>query len=224
MIEVEGLQKSYRRDGVTVPVLRGVSFAVGAGEFVAIMGSSGSGKTTLLNLLGFLDTPDAGMYRFEGSDLSAAGEDKLAAVRNRKIGFVFQQFHLLERVSAMENVLLPLLYAEEEAADGEARAQRGLDAVGLGHRMSHRATELSGGEQQRVAIARALINDPALVLADEPTGNLDEQSGGEILDILGRLRDAGRTIILVTHDPAVARRAGRILRLEHGGLLPDGPG
>jgi putative ABC transport system ATP-binding protein len=164
------------------------------------------------------------VYRFEGSDLSAAGEDKLAAVRNRRIGFVFQQFHLLERVSAMENVMLPLLYAEEEAADGEARAERALDAVGLGHRKRHRPAELSGGEQQRVAIARALINDPALVLADEPTGNLDEQSGGEILDILGRLRDAGRTIILVTHDPAVARRAGRILRLERGGLLPDGPG
>jgi putative ABC transport system ATP-binding protein len=222
VIEVEGLQKSYRRDGVPVPVLTGVSFAVRAGEFVAIMGPSGSGKTTLLNLLGFLDTPDAGVYRFEGSDLSAAGEDKLAAVRNRRIGFVFQQFHLLERVSATENVMLPLLYAEEEAADGEARAERALDAVGLGHRKSHRAAELSGGEQQRVAIARALINDPALILADEPTGNLDEQSGGEILDILERLRDAGRTVILVTHDPAVARRAGRVLRLERGGLRPDG--
>lgn len=224
MIEVEGLRKSYHRDGITIPVLSDVSFAVSAGEFIAIMGSSGSGKTTLLNLLGFLDTPDAGVYRFQGSDLSAAGDDTRAAVRNRKIGFVFQQFHLLERLSARENVMLPLLYAEEEAADGEARAERALDAVGLGHRASHRVTELSGGEQQRVAIARALINAPALVLADEPTGNLDERSGGEILDIFGRLRDAGRTLVLVTHDRAVAQRAGRILRLDGGVLLPDGSG
>ena len=220
MIAAEALYKSYRRDGVPIPVLTGASLTVGPGEFVAIMGASGSGKTTLLNLLGFLDLPDAGTYRFEGRDLSAAGDDALAAVRNRRMGFVFQQFHLLDRISAVENVMLPLLYAEEDVTDGAGRAVRALDAVGLAHRRSHRATELSGGEQQRVAIARALVNDPALILADEPTGNLDEQSGAEVLDIFGRLRDGGKSIVLVTHDRAVARRADRILRLERGAIVP----
>jgi ABC-type lipoprotein export system ATPase subunit len=186
------------------------------GEFVAIMGPSGSGKSTLLNILGLLDRADGGSYRLEGVDYSAADDDALSAARNRKIGFVFQQFHLLERTTALRNVTLPLLYSAEDVTDEEARAARALEAVGLSHRAGHLPGELSGGEQQRVAVARALINDPALILADEPTGNLDAQSGAEILDTFRRLADAGRTLILVTHDRAVAERADRILTLDDG--------
>jgi ABC-type lipoprotein export system ATPase subunit len=222
MIQVANLVKSYRKDGGVVPVLTGVSFEVHAGEFVAVMGPSGSGKSTLLNLLGFLDRPDAGTYRFGGRDLSGADDDTLAAVRNQSVGFVFQQFHLLEGVSAVENVMLPLLYAEADLPDGEARATRALDAVGLAHRARHRPGELSGGEQQRVAAARALVNEPALILADEPTGNLDERSAAELMDIFAGLRSAGRTIVLVTHDRSVAGRADRILRLEGGRIVPGG--
>jgi putative ABC transport system ATP-binding protein len=216
VIEAEGLTKSYRKGAAVTEVLKGVSLRVRAGEFVAVMGPSGSGKSTLLNLLGFLDRPDGGSYRFEGADLSRADDDTLSAVRNRKVGFVFQQFHLLERASALRNVMLPLLYADADADDGTARAGRALEAVGLAHRAHHLPGELSGGEQQRVAAARALVNDPALILADEPTGNLDAASGGEIMDIFRRLADAGRTIVLVTHDRDVAGCADRILHLDHG--------
>ena len=197
-------------------VLRDVTFTVDTGEFVAVMGASGSGKSTLLNLLGFLDRPDAGSYRFDGRDYSSADDDTLSGARNRSIGFVFQQFHLLERTSALENVTLPLLYADEDVADAQARAQRSLDAVGLADRAEHAPSELSGGEQQRVAIARALVNDPALILADEPTGSLDARSGDEILMLLRALADAGRTIVLVTHDTTVARRADRVLVIQDG--------
>jgi putative ABC transport system ATP-binding protein len=221
VIEVEGLTRSYRKGSVVTDVLRGVSFHVEPGEMVAIMGPSGSGKSTLLNILGFLDRPDGGRYHLEGTDLSQAGDDALSAVRNRKIGFVFQQFHLLARTSALRNVMLPLLYADEDAADGDARAMRALDAVGLASRAHHRPGELSGGEQQRVAIARALINDPALILADEPTGNLDARSGEEILGIFRKLHDAGRTILLVTHDRAVAEHADRVLVLEDGRITSE---
>lgn len=216
MIKAERLAKSYRKGNAEVKVLTDVTFAVPAGQFVAIMGPSGSGKSTLLHLLGFLDRPDAGTYRFEGKDLSSADDDALAAVRNSRIGFVFQQFHLLDRISALDNVMLPLLYVEADVPDGEARAALALEAVGLAHRGLHFPAELSGGEQQRVAIARALINDPVLILADEPTGNLDDKSGAEVLDMLGRLREAGRTIVLVTHDRTVAERADRILVLDGG--------
>lgn len=218
MIEVEELVKTYRKGSVATEVLRGVSFVVRQGEFVAIMGRSGSGKSTLLNVLGFLDRPDSGRYRLQGEELSSNDDDALSDVRNRKIGFVFQQFHLLDRAPALDNVMLPLLYADDDSG-GEQRALSLLAQVGLAHRADHLPGELSGGEQQRVAIARALINDPALILADEPTGNLDERSASEILDIFRQLSDSGRTIVLVTHDPLVAERANRILRLEDGRLL-----
>ena len=222
MIDAHALAKEYRKGPVTTVVLKGVTLHVRRGQFVAIMGTSGSGKSTLLNILGFLDRPDSGTYRFQGEDLGQADDDRLSAVRNRQIGFVFQQFHLLERADAVRNVMLPLLYADNAVDDGEARARRALDAVGLAARAHHRPGELSGGEQQRVAIARALVNDPALILADEPTGNLDAKSGTEILDIFGQLHAAGRTIVLVTHDPAVAERADRIVVLEDGRIRADG--
>ncbi|MEX2153456.1 MAG: ABC transporter ATP-binding protein [Gemmatimonadaceae bacterium] len=222
MIELDALTKSYRGAGgggpAAVHVLKSVSCRIARGDFVAIMGASGSGKSTLLNILGFLERPDGGSYRLEGADLSLADDDVLSSVRNRKIGFVFQLFPLIDHVSALRNVMLPLLYNEDDVPDGSARALRMLESVGLAERAQHRPSELSGGEQQRVAIARALINDPALILADEPTGNLDAKSGGEILDVLQGLRTAGRTIVLVTHDRAVAERADRILLLEDGRL------
>lgn len=221
MIEVEELTKSYQKASLVIGVLNGVSFSMRAGEFVAIMGPSGSGKTTLLNILGFLDRPDGGRFRMDGADLTGADDEALSAVRNRKIGFVFQQFHLLERASALQNVMLPLLYADDDADDGEVRATRALAAVGLAHRATHSPGELSGGEQQRVAIARALINDPALILADEPTGNLDAQSGSEILDIFHDLHRSGRTIVLITHDRDVAAHADRILTLHDGRITAD---
>jgi ABC-type lipoprotein export system ATPase subunit len=216
VIETERLAKSYRKNNILIHVLTDITFEVGRGEFIAIMGPSGSGKSTLLHLLGFLDRPDAGTYRFEGKDLSSADDNALAAVRNSRIGFVFQQFHLLDRISALDNVMLPLLYLEADDPEGEARAARALQAVGLADRGSHFPAELSGGEQQRVAIARALINDPVLILADEPTGNLDHKSGADVLERLGRLRESGRTIVLVTHDRKVAERADRILVLGSG--------
>src|SRR5687768_12393982 len=191
MIEVDELTKRYgpgERGLATVEVLKGVSCRIQRGEFVAIMGPSGSGKSTLLNILGYLERPDSGSYRLDGVDHSLADDDTLSSIRNQKIGFVFQQFPLLDRVSALRNVMLPLLYSESDSDDGESRAARVLETVGLADRVQHRPSELSGGEQQRVAIARALVNNPALILADEPTGNLDARSGGEILDILGRLR------------------------------------
>jgi ABC-type lipoprotein export system ATPase subunit len=212
--------RTYRRDGVPTPVLRDVTFSVAPGEFVAIMGASGSGKSTLLNLLGFLDRPDAGQYRFEGAELGKADDVTLSRIRNARIGFVFQQFHLLERTSALDNVAMPLLYAEDDVPDATGRARRALEVVGLADRADHTPSELSGGEQQRVAIARALINDPLLILADEPTGSLDAKSGSAVLDLLRTLPESGRTVILVTHDPAIAGRADRVLRLEDGVIGP----
>jgi len=219
MIRVLEVVKSYAKGAARVDVLTGVTFTVAPGEFVAIMGASGSGKSTLLNLLGFLDRPDAGTYLFEGVDWSDKDDDARSVLRNRKIGFVFQQFHLLDRATALRNVMLPLLYAEDEATDDVARAERALAAVGLSHRGDHFPGELSGGEQQRAAIARALVNAPSLILADEPTGNLDARAGSEILELFAGLRDAGRAIVLVTHDLAAAQRADRILRLDAGRIL-----
>ncbi len=221
MIEVDGLTRAFRRGTLETQVLKGVSFRVRRGEFVVIMGRSGSGKSTLLNILGLLDRPDGGRYLLDGADLSGADDDARSAARNRKLGFVFQQFHLLERASARRNVTLPLLYADDDAGDSAERAERALQAVGLAHRARHLPSELSGGEQQRVAIARALINDPAVILADEPTGNLDAQSGREILEIFRGLVDAGRTLVLVTHDRAVAERADRILVLDDGRIVSE---
>lgn len=216
MIDVEELVRRYPKGTGVVEVLRGVTFHADAGEFIAIMGRSGSGKSTLLNILGLLDRPDGGQYLLEGIDFAGADDDTLSGLRSRKIGFVFQQFHLLERTSALRNVMLPFLYTEHDVPDAEVRARRALDAVGLADRADHTPAELSGGEQQRVAIARALANDPPLLLADEPTGNLDSASAGDVLRILSGLRQAGRTVILVTHDAAVAAAADRILTLDEG--------
>ena len=221
MIKATNLTKNYRRGTQMTEVLKGVTFEVRRGEFVAIMGPSGSGKSTLLNVLGLLDRPDSGSYILDGKDYAQADDEARSAARNRKIGFVFQQFHLLDRASAIRNVTLPLLYAENGGGDGAARAERALAAVGLSHRKNYLPSELSGGEQQRVAIARALINDPPLILADEATGNLDPKSGAEILDIFRGVAEEGRTLVLITHDPEVAKRADRILTFGDGRMMAD---
>ena len=220
MIELEGIQKTYRRPtGETVDALIDVSLRIDKGEFVAIVGTSGSGKSTLMNILGLLDLPTGGRYRLGGEDTSGLGPDAQARWRNRRIGFVFQTFHLLPRTSALENVELPLLYSDQSDLRGLGR--KALEMVGLGDRAAHRPSELSGGQQQRVAIARALINDPDLLLADEPTGNLDRRSADEIIAIFERLNQQGRTIILVTHDREIAGHCGRIARIERGRIVDD---
>jgi len=224
VIAVRNLQRTYRKDGGETPVLLGITLEVRRGEFVAITGASGSGKSTLLNLLGLLDQPDGGTYLLDGADVSQADDDARSLLRSRHIGFVFQQFHLMERATALDNVMLPLQYVAEEPPDGEARARAALETVGLGHRLTHLPGELSGGEQQRVAIARALINDPSLLLADEPTGNLDARSGAEVMTLLRSLKAAGRTIVLVTHNPDLAAQADRVLMLRDGRLDPRDAG
>lgn len=216
MLRLIDITKTYRAGSVETPVLRGVSFEVAKGEFVAIMGASGTGKSTLMNILGCLDAPTSGSYRLDGMDVFGHDDDTISAIRNRKIGFVFQQFHLLDRGSALDNVLLPLVYAEDYPGDAAARGAAALRAVGLGDRLHHRPGQLSGGQQQRVAIARALITDPALILADEPTGNLDRASGLEVISILQRLNREGRTIVLITHDESIAGHAHRVLTLRDG--------
>jgi putative ABC transport system ATP-binding protein len=223
IIEAAGLTKTYHKGGVAIPVLRDVSLRVTEGEFIAVMGPSGSGKSTLLNILGLLDQPDAGRYRLGAVDTATLDDDARSAARNRTLGFIFQQFHLLPHASAARNVALPLLYADDEPSDGPARAERALAAVGLSHRAHHLPGELSGGEQQRVAIARALINDPRVLLADEPTGNLDAGAGAAVLAIFQRLAAEGRTVVLVTHDAQVAAAAGRMIRLADGRMVDDRP-
>jgi putative ABC transport system ATP-binding protein len=220
MIELENLTKNYIKGAITTEVLKGVSFRAAKGEFVAIMGSSGAGKSTLMNILGGLDKPTAGTYRLDGVDMARAGDDELSHIRNRKIGFVFQQFHLLDRADALKNVMLPLIYAEGNG-DGPARAEKALAAVGLAARKHHRPAELSGGEQQRVAIARALITDPLIILADEPTGNLDTRNGLEVLSIFQALHREGRTLVMITHDRAVAEHARRLIVLKDGRVADD---
>ncbi len=221
MIELEAIEKTYGNGGVTTPVLKRVSFRVEAGEYVAIMGASGTGKSTLMNILGCLDKPTGGVYRLEGTDVVNLNDDTLSHLRNHKIGFVFQMFHLLDRTKALKNVMLPLIYADEYPEDAEERARKALAAVGLTDRMHYKSNELSGGEQQRVAIARALITDPTIILADEPTGNLDGKSALEVLAIFKRLHQEGRTIIMVTHDQAVAEHADRIVLLKYGMFAGD---
>ncbi|PTX95500.1 ABC transporter ATP-binding protein [Opitutus sp. ER46] len=220
MIDLHEIRKTYRRpDGGTVQALDGVSLRIARGEFVAITGASGCGKSTLMNILGSLDRPTSGRYRFDGEELAQLGVAEQARFRNRHLGFVFQAFHLLPRTSALENVELPLLYADGEPRAGAGR--RALEAVGLGDRTQHAPAELSGGQQQRVAIARALVNEPELLLADEPTGNLDPQAAQGILDLFATLNAAGRTIVLVTHDATVAARAQRVIRLGAGKVMSD---
>jgi putative ABC transport system ATP-binding protein len=222
MIDVRDLRKTYQMGEIEVPALRGVSFSIRRGEFVAIMGPSGSGKSTLMNLLGCLDTPSDGQYILDGLPVEQLDRNLLAAVRNRKIGFVFQQFNLLPRQTALENVALPLVYlGGVSAEERQARAQAVLEQVGLGDRMHHRPKELSGGQQQRVAIARALITQPALLLADEPTGNLDSKSSVEILALFEQLNQQGITVVLVTHEPDIAAQAARVLTVRDGLLDSD---
>jgi len=223
LIELSGITKTYRLGAVQVPALSGVYLTIEAGEYVAIMGPSGSGKTTLMNILGLLDTPSAGSYRLEGEEVSGLSERRLALMRARRIGFVFQSFNLLPRVSAVENVELALIYAG--SAERRKRAELALDIVGLGHRRRHRPNELSGGEQQRVAIARALAKEPSLILADEPTGNLDSRTAEEIVLLFKQLHDEkGLTIVLITHNPDIARQAGRTVLMHDGRIVADGSG
>jgi putative ABC transport system ATP-binding protein len=221
VIELKNITKTYRLGEVDITVLSGVSLNVKSGELIAIMGPSGSGKSTLMNIIGCLDRPTSGIYRFEDRDISAMTDDELASIRNVKIGFVFQTFNLLPRFTALKNVEVPLIYS---AVPGRLRRERAiplLEKVGLADRMNHRPTELSGGQQQRVAIARALVNHPSLLLADEPTGNLDSRSGAEILNILVDLNKQGVTIIIVTHDQSVAARCSRTIKLMDGRIISD---
>lgn len=219
LIQIQNLQKIYKSGSVVVPAVRGVDLTINEGEFVAMMGPSGSGKSTLMNLLAFLDAPSAGSYRFAGQDITNFDSDYLAALRNATIGFVFQQFHLLARTTAIDNVRLPLLYAGVKRAEQIERATAALKKVGLEDRMHHKPNELSGGQQQRVSIARALVHEPKVLFCDEPTGNLDSKSSYEIMEILTKLHNEGKTIIMVTHEPDIAKYAERTIHMKDGQII-----
>jgi putative ABC transport system ATP-binding protein len=223
LIDIRDITKIYQMGEQQVPALAGVSLGVERGEYVAIMGPSGSGKSTLMNLIGCLDTPTSGSYVLNGKEVARMTDDELAAIRNQEIGFVFQTFNLLPRTSAIQQVELPLVYGGTSKKERRERAIRALKAVGLGDRMNHTPNEMSGGQRQRVAVARALINDPSILLADEPTGNLDSQTGAEIMALFDELNSKGNTIVLVTHEEDIAARARRIVRLKDGKIRDDRP-
>lgn len=221
MIELQGITRTYETGSELVHALNGVNLKIGRGEYVAIMGASGSGKSTMMSIIGCLDKPTAGTYLFDNHEIQTLTEDELAEIRNRKIGFVFQQFNLLPRMTALENVTLPLVYAGVKPVERVARAEQTLRLVGLGDRMNHRPNQLSGGQQQRVSIARALINEPDLLLADEPTGALDSHTSAEIMTLLEELHTGGMTVILVTHELDIANYAKRLVRLKDGNIISD---
>ncbi len=221
MIQVEDVHKSYDLGETFVHALRGVSFSIEVGEFVSIMGPSGSGKSTLMNIVGCLDTPSKGTYLLNDKNVGNLDEEQLAGIRNREIGFVFQKFHLLPRSSALENVALPLKYASVKQSERLIRAEEVLDKVGLSHRLTHKPTELSGGEQQRVAIARALVNSPSILFADEPTGNLDSKTGHQVLEIFKDLNKRGQTIVVITHEREIAEQSQRTITIKDGEIGSD---
>jgi putative ABC transport system ATP-binding protein len=221
VIEINGIGKTYRIGDVEVHALRKVDLLINRGEYVALMGPSGSGKSTLMNILGCLDTPSRGTYELNGTNVSKMTDNELAEIRNKEIGFIFQTFNLLARNTALDNVALPLVYAGVSKKDRITRAEASLTSVGLGDRMEHKPNELSGGQRQRVAIARALVNNPSIILADEPTGNLDTKTSHEIMDLLEKIHENGNTVIIVTHEEDIAKRAKRIVRLRDGEIESD---
>ncbi len=221
MIELAGISKIYELGGTAYPALDNVSLSIGANEFVALTGASGSGKSTMMNILGCLDTPTTGRYTLDGEEVAGLDEEQLASVRNRKIGFVFQNFYLMPRVTALDNVAQPLIYRGIAPAQRRAHAERALKRVGLGDRLRHRPNELSGGQRQRVAVARALVGRPELLLADEPTGNLDSRTAREIMDLFAQLHAEGQAVVIVTHDPTIAASCKRQVRLHDGRIAED---
>ena len=221
VIDIKDISKTYVMGEQMVRALRGVSLQIAKGEYVALMGPSGSGKSTLMNMLGCLDTPSSGTYILNGADVSRMADDELAGIRNKEIGFVFQTFNLIPRISSLDNVALPLVYAGFSGSKRRARAQEVLESVGLGTRVHHKPNELSGGQRQRVAVARALVNSPSIILADEPTGNLDSKTSIEIMALFEEIHKKGNTVILVTHEPDIAAHAHRIIRLRDGVIESD---
>jgi putative ABC transport system ATP-binding protein len=221
IVEVKNLKKTYHNEGVETSVLHGLTFSIEAGEFVAVMGPSGSGKSTLLQILGFLDSYSHGSYFFEGKEVSTYGDDEVARIRNKKLGFIFQAFNLLPRTTVLENVTLPLLYSDIPEREWDTRAKAAIESVGLSHRLLHEPAQLSGGEKQRVAIARALVCEPSIIFADEPTGNLDSKSGKAVMEIIQKLNSQGHTILLITHETSTAQFARRVIHIKDGLIESD---